>query len=817
MQGGLAPGSVFAGDFEIVEPLAEGGMGALYVARQRSTGALRALKLMQRDLVRSPALREKFEQEARIGARIESDHVAQVLAAGVDAASGMPWIAMELLRGETLAAYAERVGPLQAPHVVAIYQQICHALGAAHRQSIVHRDLKPENIFLATPRAVGVELMVKLLDFGIAKVVAEATSSQTGAMGTPMYMAPEQYQGRGIGPWTDVWALGLIAFYLLTGKSYWRSVGGTTSAPAALMYEVCMEPIVPASARATELGVTLLLPEGFDRWFARCVARETADRFSDAGEVLQGMRAMMGDAVVPVDALPPRASTAGTVPLGPMSFSPANGTVPVAPPTGGWGGGGGGQGTVPAIEEDGPPRPKLPRAKKTRGNTAVPSLDPATKSAARDRSGKLIMAGLGVLAIGALGFAVWASSARTTSGVDAGAELAASATWSDEASPVPVSFRDPVEGSRAAPVTLVVFSDFQCPFCYQLVATVTELEARYGTDKLRVVWKNNPLPSHHEARPAAIAGEAVFRLGGSPAFWRFHDLAFANQKELAADKFEAWAVEAGVDRASFRAKLEDPDVAAKVDADVAAGKTAGASRTPATFINGVLLIGAQPSENFTAIIDAQLQAASAAIAAGTPADGVYVALSTKNKKNEPSDAAETDDKVYVLPIGDSPVRGSPSARVTIVEISEFQCPFCSRVQPTLDQVRETYGDKVRFVWKNNPLAFHKRAEPAAELALEAAAQGNFWQAHDLLFKNQTHLEDTDLDGYARSLGLDVARVRTAITRKKYAAKIAADQHLAAEVGANGTPTFFINGRKLVGAQPFEKFKTAIDRALAERP
>src|SRR5262249_39571275 len=159
--------AVFAGDFEIVEPLGEGGMGALYVVRQQSTGALRALKLMQKDLVRSQALRKKFEQEARIGATIESDHVAQVLAAGVDAATGMPWIAMELLGGETLGARVERTGPLAWPEVEAIFVQMCHALGAAHRlgNPVVHRDLKPENVFLATPRVVGVDLMVKLLDF----------------------------------------------------------------------------------------------------------------------------------------------------------------------------------------------------------------------------------------------------------------------------------------------------------------------------------------------------------------------------------------------------------------------------------------------------------------------------------------------------------------------------------------------------------------------------------------------------------------------------------------------------------------------------
>jgi hypothetical protein len=319
--GQLSPGALFAGDFEIVAPLGEGGMGAVYVARQRSTGAERALKLMHPDLVRSPSLREKFEQEARIGARIESDHVASVLSAGVDPVSGAPWIAMELLRGETLAFRLERGGPMPWAELVRVYGQMGHALQAAHRLGIVHRDLKPENVFLAAPRVAGVDMMVKVLDFGIAKVVAESQTTMTGAIGTPAYMAPEQYQGRGIGPETDVWALGLMAFHLLTGRSYWRNAGGNTSGPASLMFEACSEPLVAASVRAAELGVGHLLPPGFDAWFAGCVARDPRERFHGAGDAVAAMRT----------GLPP-APVAGAVgPAGTIVGAPV--TTTMVPPT----------------------------------------------------------------------------------------------------------------------------------------------------------------------------------------------------------------------------------------------------------------------------------------------------------------------------------------------------------------------------------------------------------------------------------------------------------------------------------------------------
>src|SRR5215213_4820559 len=122
-------------------------MGSVYVVEQLSTGAERALKLMHATLADDPDMRRRFEIEARVGARIESDHIAQVMGAGVDPASGMPWLVMELLKGEDLHAYSKRRGPLDAGEVLAIFEQLCHALGAAHHANVVHRDLKPDNVF----------------------------------------------------------------------------------------------------------------------------------------------------------------------------------------------------------------------------------------------------------------------------------------------------------------------------------------------------------------------------------------------------------------------------------------------------------------------------------------------------------------------------------------------------------------------------------------------------------------------------------------------------------------------------------------------
>jgi protein-disulfide isomerase len=388
--------------------------------------------------------------------------------------------------------------------------------------------------------------------------------------------------------------------------------------------------------------------------------------------------------------------------------------------------------------------------------------------------------------------------------------------------PLPATAADPSWGSPTALATLVVFSDFQCPFCAKLVGTLEQLKREYGPQTLRVVWKNNPLPFHVNARPAAIAGQTVFRLGGGKAFWQFHELAFGNQRALTPENFEQWASTAGVDSARFSAAYARQEFAAKIDDDIALSTTVGATGTPTSFINGVRVTGAQPIESFRSVIDEQIKKANALVAAGTPPRRVYAQLAAQNyvaePKPSPSIARPSSDDlaIYRVPIAGSPVRGKASALVTMVVFADFQCPFCARVAQTVKQVEGEYGDKLRVVWKNNPLPFHPRAEPAAELALEARAQKGddaFWKAHDALFAQQTRLSDQELEAVATSLGLNAAAVMRAVQQHKHKSKIADDQALAEDLKAMGTPHFFINGRRMVGAQPIEKFRALIDEQL----
>mgnify|MGYP001171163801 CR=1 FL=1 len=418
-------------------------------------------------------------------------------------------------------------------------------------------------------------------------------------------------------------------------------------------------------------------------------------------------------------------------------------------------------------------------------------------------------------------------------GVAISAEGAEAGSLDHSAAPIPVTSKDPSWGNADAPVTIVEISDFQCPFCSRVGPTMKQIKDTYGPQKVRIVWKHQPLPFHDKARPAHEAAAAVHAIAGNDAFWKFHDSAFANAQALTPENFEKWAQAAGVDMAKFKEAVASKKYAAKVDEDMAMANKVGANGTPAFRINGVTVVGAQPFEKFKEVIDAQLAEAQKLVAAGTPKEKVYVELTKKNAAANPEAAAERkpaepakpqqpppeDTTVYKVNINpDDPILGPKDALVTIVQWSDYQCPFCKRVEDTMKQVVDTYKNDVRVVWKDNALPFHPRAIPAAYVAIanyKAKGDKGFWDAHHALFESAPKLEDDDLKGIAEKLGLSWDTVKKDIEAKKYGAKIDLNMEQAADLDARGTPAFFINGRKLSGAQPFDAFKKLIDGELAK--
>ena len=175
------------------------------------------------------------------------------------------------------------------------------------------------------------------------------------------------------------------------------------------------------------------------------------------------------------------------------------------------------------------------------------------------------------------------------------------------------------------------------------------------------------------------------------------------------------------------------------------------------------------------------------------------------------------------PLGDEPWRallgGTPSsfgpqdARVTIVEFSDFQCPYCAQASETVKKIRETYGDKVRFVFRQFPLSFHPNARGAAEAARAAHAQGKFWAYHDRLFARQGQLDRKSLEGYAQELGLDVPAFKKSLDERAFEGQIEADIALGRTAKVDGTPTMFINQRRAPNPTDFEAVAPLIDAAL----
>lgn len=161
-----------------------------------------------------------------------------------------------------------------------------------------------------------------------------------------------------------------------------------------------------------------------------------------------------------------------------------------------------------------------------------------------------------------------------------------------------------------------------------------------------------------------------------------------------------------------------------------------------------------------------------------------------------------------------PSKGGAGAKVTIVEFSDFQCPFCSRAEPAVDEVMKTYGDKVKVVFRHFPLDFHDKAFKAAEASACAEEQGKFWEFHKTLFANQGALDVGDLKTHAKTLGLDTAKFDACLDGSKMKAKVDDDMNAGRKAGVNGTPAFFINGILLSGAMPFDEFKKVIDAELA---
>jgi len=233
----------------------------------------------------------------------------------------------------------------------------------------------------------------------------------------------------------------------------------------------------------------------------------------------------------------------------------------------------------------------------------------------------------------------------------------------------------------------------------------------------------------------------------------------------------------------------------------------------ASIILGMSLIGAAYMTS-TAIDSAAKQIPQFAEAMkGLKAAGGNPAQAAAAPAPPPRRRGPDPSKVYTVSTAGAPYKGAEDAKVTVVEFSDFQCPFCSRVGPTLERLIQDYPGDVKVVYRHLPLSFHKQAQGAAEASEAAHRQGKFWEMHDNLFANQRSLSDEKYVEWAGELGLDVEKFKQDLKSAPVQNRINKDKQDAASLGVSGTPGFFINGRFLSGAKPYDEFKTLVDQAL----
>ncbi len=379
---------------------------------------------------------------------------------------------------------------------------------------------------------------------------------------------------------------------------------------------------------------------------------------------------------------------------------------------------------------------------------------------------------------------------------------------------VPVG-TSPVRGAKDAPITIVEFGDYQCPYCRRADETLTKVRAKYG-DSVRVVWKDEPLPFHPHAEPAAELALEARAEKGDAGFWTAHDALFA-AKGLEPADLESIARDLKLDVAKVKAAIATKKYAKSIDDDDAVADGFHATGTPHFFIDGRRIVGSQPLEAFATIIDDELTKTKALAAKGVAASAIYDTLIADGV------AMSGPEKKDVAPPGaNAPERGAAKAKIVVQEFADFQCPYCKRAEESLDKLVAAYPGRVKIVWRNLPLTqIHPDAQLAAEASLEALAQkgqAGFWKMHTLLFANQGvdgALQRDALDGYAKTLGLDMKKWAASLDGHTHKDAVDADVHAADAAGLQGAPAFFINGYFLDGAMPYKSFKRLVDRALAE--
>lgn len=381
--------------------------------------------------------------------------------------------------------------------------------------------------------------------------------------------------------------------------------------------------------------------------------------------------------------------------------------------------------------------------------------------------------------------------------------------------------KDPhIRGREDALVTIVMFGDFECQHCRSVIGTIDGLLAEHGED-VRLVFRQLPLENIHPL--ARSAAQASLAAGRQDKFWEMHDALFERGNRLNADTIEAAAKEAGLDMESYKTALASADIDRQLQRDIDAAGKFGVRGTPAFFINGRYLGGRQSASAFNTVIAEELERAKKFTQRrGNTRKRLYEDMLThfapEVVQPETAIAAPAgDSKRYVVSTEGLPRKGATTfAQIEVIECGDFDCPFCARSRKAIEETLED-NPAVAFFFAHNPLDYHPGAEPAARAAQAAHAQGKFWEMHDELYKDQRSKarSDEDYKRYAARLGLDVKQFEEDYASAETAEAVVTQQKLCTDHDATATPTFFINGRRVTGAQTTEQLSALFESELSK--
>ena len=376
---------------------------------------------------------------------------------------------------------------------------------------------------------------------------------------------------------------------------------------------------------------------------------------------------------------------------------------------------------------------------------------------------------------------------------------------------IPIGSDDVVRGNTLAYVTLVVFSDFVSSGCKSAVPVIDKVRDAYPVDILRVVYKNAPSPNAPQAKFAATVGQGVHASRGIVGFLKYRELAAKEtQTPIGPAQIRQWALGAGLTPQELDRGLEAGAWAEKVEKDIALARRVGVAEPPMSFVNGVALSASASPEALKSAVEVELAKAKSLEESGVARADIYeraVAANLFAPGGSREDNELLDPKaVWRVPLGSSPVRGKPTALVTIVAFSAFDCPTCQKTAQALEKISSSFSSRVRVVWKDGPPPSHMRVHPSVYLARAARAQKGdtgFWDMHDRIFARE-HLEDSDLEMLTRAAELDPKVILPMVKAQSSKRDVEADQELAEDLEITVSPQLFVNGRRLIGEQTYER-------------